>query len=329
MTAPLGDNQAATDDRPVALVLRALGLGDLLVSVPALRALRRARPEHRIVLAAPEWLRPVVELTGVVDALLPVVGLDEPLPPLPGVGPGVDVDLAVNLHGRGPQSHARLDALEPRHRVGHAASGWAGPVWVDDVGERVRWVELLRHHGIPGDADDPAELALARPLVPSPAPSAVVVHVGAAYGSRSWPAERFAAVARELAGSGRQVVLTGSAAERERAAGVCAAAGLPDPVNLAGRTDLAQLAALIADAALVVTVDTGAAHLATAYGTPSVVLFGPAPVGRWGPPAAGPHVVLTDERRRRGDVFAAEPDPALLAVSSQDVLRAAEALLEP
>jgi len=311
--------QDRADDRPVALVLRALGLGDLLVSVPALRALRRARPEHRLVLAAPDWLRPVVGLTGAVDTLLPYAGLDQPLP-----GPGGPVDLAVNLHGRGPQSHALLDALGPRHRLGHAAPGWDGPGWVDEVAERARWVGVLSHHGIPGDPD---EVGIARPAVVSPAPGAVVVHVGAAYGSRSWPAERFATVAGVLAAAGREVVLTGSGAERDRASSVAAAAGLPEPANLAGRTDLAELAALVAGAALVVTVDTGAAHLATAYGTPSVVLFGPAPVARWGPPPGGPHVVLTDERVRRGDVFAAEPDPALLAVSAQDVLEAAERLL--
>nr|WP_198423484.1 glycosyltransferase family 9 protein [Microlunatus antarcticus] len=306
--------------------MRALGLGDLLVSVPALRALRRARPEHRVVLAAPAWLGPVVDLVDAVDTLLPVAGLDEPLPEVGGGPP----DLAVNLHGRGPQSHARLDALAPRHRVGHAAPGWDGPAWVEEVGERLRWLDLLRHHGLARDADDPddpAALGLRRPSVPSPAPGAVVVHVGAAYGSRSWPAERFAAVARTLTAAGHRVVLTGSAAEQERAGAIAVAAGLPQGADLAGRTGLAELAALVADAALVVTVDTGAAHLATAYGTPSVVLFGPAPVARWGPPPGGPHVVLTDERVRRGDVFAPEPDPALLAVTVDDVLGAAERLL--
>jgi len=309
------------DDRPVALVLRALGLGDLLVSVPALRAVRRGWPGHRVVLAAPEWLRPAVELVASVDALLPVAGLDEPLP-----APGGPPDVAVNLHGRGPQSHALLDALGPRERVGHAAPGWDGPVWVDDVDERTRWTDVLAHHGVPGD---PTDVGLGRPAVPSPAPEAVVVHVGAAYGSRSWPADRFAAVARALAAQGREVVLTGSAAERDRATAVAAAADLPGPANLAGRTGLAELAALIADAALLVSVDTGAAHLASAYGTPSVVLFGPAPVSRWGPPPGGAHVVLTDERVRVGDVFAAEPDPALLAVTTADVLLAAEGLLRP
>lgn len=307
-----------TDGRPVALVLRALGLGDLLVSVPALRALRRARPEHRVVLAAPEWLRPVVELTGVVDELLPVTGLDEPLP---WAGP---VDLAVNLHGRGPQSHALLDDLGPRERVGHAAPGWDGPVWADLVLERARWVAVLAHHGLPGD---PAEVTIDRPAVPSPAPGAVVVHVGAAYGSRSWPADRFAAVVRALAADHR-VVLTGSSAERGRAGAVADQAGLPGTANLAGRTDLGALAALVADAALLVSVDTGAAHLATAYATPSVVLFGPAPPERWGPPPGGPHVVLTDARVRTGNAFSDVPDPALLAVGVDDVLAAARGLLE-
>lgn len=314
MSGPTG-----SDGRPVALVLRALGLGDLLVSVPALRALRRARPDHRVVLAAPEWLRPAVELVGAVDELLPVAGLDEALPPVDG-----GLDLAVNLHGRGPQSHARLDALGPVHRVGHVAPGWDGPAWVEETNERERWVDLLRHHGMAGD---PTDVGLRRPPVPSPAAGAVVVHVGAAYGSRSWPAERFAAVARALAAQGHRVVLTGSERERDRATMIATYADLPPGSNLAGRTGLAELAALVAGAALVVTVDTGAAHLATAYGTPSVVLFGPAPVLRWGPPPGGPHVVLTDERGRVGDVFAAEPDPALLAVGVADVLAAADGLL--
>lgn len=308
----------AADDRPVALVLRALGLGDLLVAVPALRALRRARPGHRVVMAAPEWLRPVAELTGAVDALLPVTGLDAPLP---WAGP---VDLAVNLHGRGPQSHALLDDLHPHERIGHAAPGWDGPHWTDLVLERGRWVAVLAHHGIAGD---PAEVAITRPSVPSPAPGAVVVHVGAAYGSRSWPAERFAAVVRTLAAD-HPVVLTGSAAERERATLVAERAGLPGAANLAGRTDLGALAALVADAALLVSVDTGAAHLATAYATPSVVLFGPAPPERWGPPPGGPHVVLTDARVRTGDAFSDVPDPALLAVGVDDVLAAARRLLD-
>ncbi len=59
---------------------------------------------------------------------------------------------------------------------------------------------------------------------------------------------------------------------------------------------------------------------------PSVVLFGPAPPEAWGPPSTGPHIVLTDASVRRGDVFAEDPDPAILAVTADDVLAAVDRL---
>jgi ADP-heptose:LPS heptosyltransferase len=96
---------------------------------------------------------------------------------------------------------------------------------------------------------------------------------------------------------------------------------------VAGVVDLTDFAALVADAALLVSADTGAAHLASAYRTPSVVLFGPAPPEHWGPPPGGPHLVLTDARVRRGTAFTDEPDPALLAVTSVQVVDSAGALL--
>ena len=313
---------------PRILVLRALNLGDLLVAVPALKAIRRRWPRHHVVLATSGWLAPIVELTGSVDELLPTNGLT------PLDRSAARPWLAVNLHGRGPESNSVLDAVEPRHRIGHRGHGWDGPPWVDGIHERERWCRLLAAHGVPAD---PTDLALRRPHLPSPAPGAVVVHPGASYGSRHWPPERYAAVASALAGQGHRVVITGSAAERAMAAEVASLAGLPAGSVLAGRTSLATLAAVVAGAALVVCPDTGVAHLSYAYGTPSVVLFGPAPAWSWGPPAAGPHaaphphvarhVALCRDELRRGDPFAADPDPALLAVSSSRVIAAARQLL--
>jgi ADP-heptose:LPS heptosyltransferase len=153
----------------------------------------------------------------------------------------------------------------------------------------------------------------------------VVINAGASHVSRHWPVDRFASVARTLA-QRHPVVFSGTATERPRALDVADRAGLPRATVLAGRTGLVELAALVAGARLVVTADSGVAHLSYAYATPSVVLFGPAPADRWGPPADGPHAVLSADRRRRGDPFADSPDPALLGVGAADVVAAAQAM---
>ncbi|TVT34065.1 glycosyltransferase family 9 protein [Amycolatopsis rhizosphaerae] len=300
------------------LVLRALGVGDLLVAVPALRGLRAAFGGARIVLAAPGALGELASLTGAVDEVLPTGGLGELA--WAGEPPAV----AVNLHGRGPESSTDLVRTRPSRLLTHRHPDHPalhGPAWEPRMREARRSCRLLAHYGIAADPDD---LALARPTVPSPAPGAVVVHPGAAFGARRWPAARFAEVAGALAAWGRRVVVTGSAAERELAGSVASRAGLGPDAVLAGRTGLAALAALVADAALVVCGDTGVGHLATAYGTPSVLLFGPVAPSRWGPPpgTGNRHAVLWSGCP--GDPFAGAPGPGLLRITPADVLEAAE-----
>lgn len=301
--------------RPRVLVLRALGLGDLLTGVPALRALGRALPDHRIVLAAPEPLRPLVDLGGVADELLPTGELE----PIDWSGPSPEV--AVDLHGNGPASKRLLEALEPGRLIAFAGPDGggrhlAGPQWDPDEHEVRRWCRLVESaFGVPGD---PGDLRLAVPGLPPSVRGAVIVHVGAGSASRRWPEDRFAAVARHVAGRGLPVVFTGSAAETAAAERVRVAAGLP-AATVTTRTDLVELAALVAHARLVVSGDTGIAHLASAYTTPSVVLFGPTPPHRWGPPAGGPHEVLW-HGTHVGDPHGTAADPALLRITVEEVL---------
>lgn len=310
----------STAGQGALLVLRALGLGDLLTALPALRALRREFPEHRIALAAPGALAPLVRLAGAVDELVPTRGL--------GVlsWPHEPPAMAVNLHGRGPQSIADLLAQRPAEVLTHRHPDFpdvAGPPWQDDVHEVDRWCDLLAQYGL---APDRAELRLAPPERPSPAPGAVVVHPGTAYPARRWPVSRFALVAHALREHGCEVVVTGSSDERLIAADVAHRAGLPSTAVLAGRTDLDTLAAVVAEARLVVCGDTGVGHLATAYDTPSVLLFGPTPPQRWGPPADdGRHVTLW--AGEVGDPFGDEPSSGLLRIDPVTVCQEATSLL--
>jgi ADP-heptose:LPS heptosyltransferase len=306
--------------RDTILVLRALGLGDLLTAVPALRGLRRAYPEARIVLATPERYWGLAKLTGAVDAVEPTPGLGR-LHPL-----RIPPALAVNLHGSGPESISDLLALRPRSILTHrhdAFPGLQGPAWPSDVHEVVRWCRLLEWAGIPCDFDD---LAITHPHGYPDRSGVVVIHPGAAFPARRWPPERFAAVAAALHADGHSVVITGDAGELDLARAVAERAGLPGDAVLAGTLGLLGLVALISDCRLLVCGDTGVGHIATATGAPSVLLFGPTPPSRWGPRGSGPHVALW--AGRAGDPHGNEPDPGLLALTVSDVLDTVNTLLK-
>jgi ADP-heptose:LPS heptosyltransferase len=304
---------------PALVVLRALGLGDLLTAVPALRALAAAIHGRRVLLT-PGALAPLAEPLGY--EILDVQGVHavpEALPPQAG-----RAGVAVNLHGRGPQSHRALQRLRPQRLVAFAGPDHDGPRWDDEEHEAARWCRLLATAGI---AADPGDLAIAPPPVALPASlrGVTVVHPGASSGARCWPAPRWVQVIAAERAAGRRVVVTGGADERVRARWVASEAGLPSDAVLAGRTSVAELAALVASAARVVCGDTGVAHLATALGTPSVVLFGPTSPAQWGPPPdRAIHRVLW--AGRTGDPHARRPDPGLLAIGADAVVDALAAL---
>jgi ADP-heptose:LPS heptosyltransferase len=306
----------------VILVLRALGVGDLATAVPALRGLRAAFPGETLSLAAPTWLTPLIELIGGIDRIVAAREL-EPLDNAPAMP-----RLAVNLHGSGPESHRRLRALRPGTLwafASRAAGHDDGPGWHDDEHEVRRWCRLVRYYGVDCDPRDldlavPRQLAVGRQEVTQ---GVTIIHPGAKSPARRWPAARFAAVARRLRSAGHRVLITGSAAEHDLCVRVAEDAGLGSAA--VPRTDLGELAALVARARLVISGDTGIGHLATAYRTPSVTLFGPVSPQRWGPPADRPYhrAIWHGTRSERGDL-PGPVHPALLAVTEDEVLAAAD-----
>src|SRR5829696_4849549 len=102
------------------LVLRALGLGDLLTSVPALRAIADAFEDEHRILAAPRALEPLADLVRTADGR-PAVHEVADTRPLGSLPPSLHRPaVAVNLHGRGPQSHRLLLATRPGRLIAFA-----------------------------------------------------------------------------------------------------------------------------------------------------------------------------------------------------------------
>ncbi|HYD80440.1 MAG TPA: glycosyltransferase family 9 protein [Paucimonas sp.] len=342
-------------------VLRALHLGDLLCAVPALRALRMAYPRARITLIGLPWAAEFVErFHGYVDDLmvLPAVpGMPETA--AAGNGRSLDdfldaarqrhFDLAIQLHGNGAVSNDLLSRLGAKRHAGFRAAGSIGSggpngsdrarflVWQDVEHEVLRGLRLLRALGIPAQdaalefpltaADDEA---LRRSCGDPPAPgSYVCIHPGARLPSRRWPPERFAQVADRLAQRGLRVVLTATEAERELAAALEDGMRMP-ALNLAGKTSLGALGALVAQAALVVCNDTGISHVAAALGVRSVVVCCGSDPLRWAPLDRERHRVLAHPIFCRPCAYRDCPigHPCALNIDADMVMAQAEELLE-
>ena len=138
--------------------------------------------------------------------------------------------------------------------------------------------ELLGWQALPPEATpEPADLAAIAPPPAAKRPNRFVAINPGATNSRAkhWLAERFAATADRLAEQdGFQSVIVGAAGDSETATQVQNAMRTP-AINLAGKTSIAELKAVLSLCQLVLSNDTGSAHVAAALGVPTVVIFGP------------------------------------------------------
>jgi ADP-heptose:LPS heptosyltransferase len=295
-------------------VFRALVLGDLLCAVPALRAMRRGWPDAELTLVGLPWARELVQRLPMVDRYIEFPGypgLPESMPDieaLPGFLQRMQqerFDLLVQLHGSGRLTNPLLAACGAQRMAGFAEPG----AWTPEPGCFVNWptqgheIErlltltdalALPRQGtqleFPLNDTDRIELASVWPGAYASQPYACV-HAGAQLASRRWPTDRFAQVADTLAERGLVVVLTGNSVEAPLVHEVAAAMRRP-AVNLAGRTNLWTLGALVERARLVVCNDTGVSHIAAALRVQSVVVSSGADVARWAPLDRARHTVL-------------------------------------
>jgi ADP-heptose:LPS heptosyltransferase len=306
---PRGSAVIAGGGRPRVAVVRMLpGLGDLLCAVPALRAIRAAEPSAHVTfigLPSGQWLAD--RFPHYIDRWLPCAtcpGLPESEPDALAhqrflrEARAAHFDLAIQLHGDGRVTNAFTAALGARrwgglrrHDDERRSDGLLTALRperheVDRCRDAVRAVGFAGdrcHLEFPVTASDEAELAALLGVRPA---TLAVVHAGASRPDRRWAAPSFAAIADHLATRVDTVVLTGSASEADVVGAVAAHAAIP-PRDLAGRTPVGVLAALVAAARIVVCNDTGVAHLAGAVGTPTVTVFARSDRPRWAVRGAG------------------------------------------
>jgi ADP-heptose:LPS heptosyltransferase len=343
MTAPIyrhAEMSWSADPARIA-IFQALNLGDLLCTTPALRAIRGRFPAAEITFVGRPWAEDFIARLSTVDRFLPFPGFPGIAESPPGAGRTVPrwprFDLAIQMHGSGEVSNGFVAALEATHSVGFGPPGdrrlTTASNWVESEPEPMRWLRLAEVVG--ATATDlhvefpvaPAERARAAALIGPPGKRPVIgLHAGASNPGRRWPADSFARLGDRLAELHRaRIVLTGSEQERSLTASVrrmmTAAA-----IDLAGMTELGELAAVISTLDLLVTNDTGVSHVAAATRTPSVVLFGPTRPDRWAPLDRRRHQVI-DATSYPG--APADGAAALQALSVDDVLAACLALADP
>ena len=308
MTAAVASNErpALGVVRRVA-VFRALQLGDLLCSVPALRALRTGLPQAVITLIGLPWAATFAQrFSCYVDRFLAFPGT-EGLPEQENDPVALDrffalahaqrFDLALQMHGNGAITNGVVGTLGARVSMGFCRPDSPNPdpqrllPYPEADSEIWRQLRLMAFLGLPlqGDALEfpisPEEHRCAMQLMKETGLKSgeyVCVHPGARAPARRWPTDRFADVAGAIADLGLSVVLTGSAGEAALTRLVHRQMRRRS-IDLAGRTSLGTVAALISRAKLLISNDTGVSHIAAALRVPSVIVYSGSSPARWAP----------------------------------------------
>lgn len=295
---------------PRVLIARLDSVGDVLLSGPAVRAVRE-RSEHivylcgerghaaarllpgvdQIVVRTAEWIDPepadvvprriqqfVSELEALeLDQAIIVTSFHQSPLPLALLlrMAGVPVIAAISEDYPGSLLDVRCQIDDDRHEVERSLSLVAALGYHLPAGDD----RALRLRALPDVS----------PLLPGAEEPFIVLHPGASVPARSWDPVKMRELQRVLTGRGHHVAVTGGPHESGLSRFVA-----EGNLDLGGRTDLAGLASVLHRAQVVVAANTGPAHLAAAVGTPVVSIFAPTvPHGRWRPWGV-PHVLLGD-----------------------------------
>lgn len=287
------------------VVFRALQLGDLLCTIPAIRALHNAYPDAEITLVGLPWAKMFTERFN------PHFHSFISFPGYPGLPeqqvnyhdyPGFlkkvqqnNFDLALQMQGNGTIANALVELFAAKQTAGFYKKFNYCPdkdlfiEYPENLHEIERHLRLMDHLGIKSistDLEFPIteidEEDFEKAALPAEHGRYIIIHPGARSETRQWPPENFAALGDYCIKKGMQVVVTGTKGEAEIVRNVISKMRYT-PIDATGKTTLGAVAVLIKNAHGLISNCTGVAHIAAALKTKSIVLILHEEPGRWEP----------------------------------------------
>ena len=294
------------------LVVKLRSIGDTVLATPSLFALRRFLPKAQIDILLEDWVAPLLEGSDLVDHVLTVGDSAQSRLAVARELRRRSYDVAFNLHG-GTTATFFVRASGARHRAGfshyqysflynHLAAA-ATEFWrKENVHSAEQQLALLGSSGIPVDdlpssslpVTDKGRTARVRDWFERG--SYVILHPGAAFFTKRWPAASFARTAEFLAAGGLNSVAIGSPDETQILDELKRAANVP--VTTLSDLTLPEITALASKARIFIGNDSGIAHIAAAMKVPTVVVFGSSNRDHWRPWVPGsdvPHEIVFEE----------------------------------
>jgi ADP-heptose:LPS heptosyltransferase len=318
-------------------IFRALQLGDLLCTTPAMRALRYANMNAEIVLIGLPWANLFCNrFASYIDRFIHFPGYPG-LPEQPFDAIAFDhfkkvmqeeeFDLLLQMQGNGTIVNAFLNKMNAKHLAGfHTNESFMNTdlfIQYPDYGhEAERHLMLMDHLGImrqgnhldfPLTVNDHAEFeALQLSLEYK---KYVVVHPGSRGSWRQWPPKKFAMLANYCAEQGFDVVVTGTTEEKTITGELIKYLNHP-ALDLTGQTSLGALGLLLCNSFLLIANCTGISHMASALATPSIIISMDGEPERWRP---------FDRYIHRMIDWTTTPDDKLALSETQNLIRELQA----
>jgi len=321
-------------------------LGDVVVTIPALRALRARRPQDEIHLLVAEDALPLVKTLPWIDRAWAFprtrgkARLRDSLPVIRALR-RERFDLSLDFIGNDRGAFLSL-SIGAKNRYGlDAPRGFFGRRWcyhhaVDeaplDWHESRRHLHFLRPQDVNPEANldleihaDPALATAAAQILPQPA---IIAHVSTSKPLKEWPLAHWRTLA-ELAKRDRvPLVFASGPSPRERALLTELTHAEPSTPVLPQITDLGLYLAVLARAQLLVSGDTGPMHFAAGLGIPTLSLFGPSAVHQWAPLAPHARQLQAENCRcSHNQDVCTQPTPCLQTVTPELVWREISSML--